>query len=295
MDVNREAEILEELNGLKWPDQFICLKCGNKVPIKGDEPFSKKCSKSTCKRNVSLKMYTAFEGLRFPMEKAYGILEAIIEGAYLDPNKKVYPITMSKNEKKRAHEEGEIITPYDSFSVDNNTDESVRYLSMSELVEYSKTKKTWHPDKIDELLQKIINDSKPTIASLSRQFGIEENTVKKFIERVNNRLVPHYKMELKDPLWRLLQYVEDNRSVYTLSYLLGMAMVPMVGKWNLGRIRINNTNYCIRPIPGYEDGPWSVYRTVITLKDDKYDFDYKEEIRCGSDEWYNLFHAFVDK
>lgn len=287
MSTSREAEILEELNGFKWFDEFICLKCGNKSYIKGEEPFSRRCGNSKCKKEISLKKYTAFEGLRFPIEKAYGILEAIIDGADLDNNKKVYPVS------KRKNKEGEALSP-DLLDLNSIEDKEVRYLSMYEVMERSE-KNNWAPGKIDLVLQKMIDDNKPTIASLSRDFGVEENTIKKFIVGIDNRLVPNNKMELKDPLQRLLRYIADNRGVYQLSYILGMAMVPLVGKWELGRFRIDNTNYSIRPIPKYKNGPWSVYRTVITLREDEYEYDYREELRYGSDEWFELFRTVADK
>ena len=62
---------LRYLNNLKWQDGFQCKKCHNNKYFKGAKKFDRRCTK--CGYNESLTAYTAFHGLKFPIQKAFYI------------------------------------------------------------------------------------------------------------------------------------------------------------------------------------------------------------------------------
>ena len=59
------------LNNLKWQGGFRCKKCQNNKYFKGAKKFDRRCTK--CGYNESLTAYTAFHGLKFPIQKAFYI------------------------------------------------------------------------------------------------------------------------------------------------------------------------------------------------------------------------------
>ncbi len=66
-----EAACYRFLEELKWQDGFVCKKCGNDTYVAGDKVFARKCRK--CKYNESVTTNTLFQGVKFPIEKAFYI------------------------------------------------------------------------------------------------------------------------------------------------------------------------------------------------------------------------------
>jgi ribosomal protein L37E len=57
---------------LKWGNGYECRKCGNKKYMKVKNPFNRKCTR--CGYNESVKKYTIFHDIKFPIEKAFQII-----------------------------------------------------------------------------------------------------------------------------------------------------------------------------------------------------------------------------
>ena len=66
-----EAACYLFLEELKWQNGFVCKKCGNDTYVAGDKVFARKCRK--CKYNESVTTNTLFQGVKFPIEKAFYI------------------------------------------------------------------------------------------------------------------------------------------------------------------------------------------------------------------------------
>src|SRR6478736_6546761 len=59
------------LERLKWPKEFSCKKCSNEKFFDGAQKFAKRCTR--CGYNESITSYTIFQGIKFPIEKAFYI------------------------------------------------------------------------------------------------------------------------------------------------------------------------------------------------------------------------------
>jgi len=63
-----DDKCLEFLAEIKWPDGFICRKCGNANHCPGKTPHSRRCTK--CKSEESATSGTMFHNCKFPVSKA---------------------------------------------------------------------------------------------------------------------------------------------------------------------------------------------------------------------------------
>lgn len=61
-----EEDCIQLLTGLKWPDGFICRKCGHTHFCEGNHPGSRRCTK--CKTEETLKANTIFQNCRLPLK-----------------------------------------------------------------------------------------------------------------------------------------------------------------------------------------------------------------------------------
>ena len=59
------------LENLKWEESFQCRKCGNEKFFPGSQKFARRCTR--CGYNESITSYTIFQGIKFPVEKAFYI------------------------------------------------------------------------------------------------------------------------------------------------------------------------------------------------------------------------------
>ncbi len=62
---------LREIQKIKWPDNFICLKCGHDKASKAMVWYRKKCTR--CDHIESIISHTLFHHLKFPLTKAFYI------------------------------------------------------------------------------------------------------------------------------------------------------------------------------------------------------------------------------
>jgi hypothetical protein len=67
-----EESCYKFLSELKWKDDYICKKCGYNNFCEGQTVFSKRCTK--CRYDESPTAYTIFQGIKFPITKAFYIL-----------------------------------------------------------------------------------------------------------------------------------------------------------------------------------------------------------------------------
>jgi two-component system, sensor histidine kinase LadS len=66
------------LETLKWESGFACGKCGNQKYFDGVQKFSRRCTK--CGYNESITSFTIFQGVKFPVEKAFYIAYLCVVG-----------------------------------------------------------------------------------------------------------------------------------------------------------------------------------------------------------------------
>lgn len=329
MNLESPSTILKMLNRLKWTDKFVCLKCGNDKYIKGDDLYDRKCSK--CKKNVSLFKHTAFEGLRFPIEKAYGILETLVERAVFDTTAKVIKMYNRTHSGRQGYD---LVDDPEEWRDPQNKSEAYEYVSLIDIIRRSKDrdekrkqryhtleeielaenrgkdfdiapkpdkkKRVSNPELIDEKIEEILNRWRPSIGMLAQKYELEENTVVKFLEKINLRLRSIYRGESDNPLERILSQLENdyqenisNRQM-SVTYFLGMAMVPLIGEWKYGLAKINGKGYTIEKINDYSN-EWAICRATGSHDGVRYIFNTYECIEYGTDEWRELFNINTDK
>ncbi len=66
------------LESLKWDAGFRCKKCDNDKYFKGAQKFARRCTR--CGYNESITAFTLFQGLKFPIEKAFYISYLAVKG-----------------------------------------------------------------------------------------------------------------------------------------------------------------------------------------------------------------------
>lgn len=71
-----ELSCMRYLDEVKWKDGYICKKCGNDKCFPGLQKFAKRCSR--CGYNESVTSNTIFQGIKFPIEKAFYITYLVI-------------------------------------------------------------------------------------------------------------------------------------------------------------------------------------------------------------------------
>lgn len=69
---------LKHLARMKWTDGFTCIRCGNQKSITGHIPYSRRCTR--CSYVETPTVNTVFQGIRFPLEKAFYILYLMLHG-----------------------------------------------------------------------------------------------------------------------------------------------------------------------------------------------------------------------
>lgn len=75
-----ENACFQYLAKLKWEASYSCKKCKNEKHSDGAKLFSKRCSR--CGYDESVTAHTIFQGLRFPIEKAFYIMYVIMDQDY---------------------------------------------------------------------------------------------------------------------------------------------------------------------------------------------------------------------
>lgn len=72
-----DQSCMKYLEEKKWGDGFQCKKCGNHKYGKSDKLLARKCTK--CKYTESPLIDTLFQGLKFPLSKAFYLLYSVVE------------------------------------------------------------------------------------------------------------------------------------------------------------------------------------------------------------------------
>lgn len=75
-----ENACFQYLDKLKWKTSYTCKKCSNEKHIDGARLYSRRCSR--CGYDESVTSHTIFQGLRFPIEKAFFIMYVVMEQDY---------------------------------------------------------------------------------------------------------------------------------------------------------------------------------------------------------------------
>jgi hypothetical protein len=267
--MSTQLEIMAFLDRFKWNDKFCCLKCGNKDFIEGKQPFSRRCKK--CKYDESLLKSTAFEGLRFPIEKAFDIIEYTTENCYLDVEAKIIPV--GRKNKKTDKEESE-------FFEFEEEEKEIKMISMMDYVLKSKEKKV-SEETIDRKLNRIVNQHKLTVGKLSKEFEVEENTIIKLFDKISSRIKIEDESESSDSFGRVLSFLNFPPKRRNVTYLTSMLMVSLPGKWEYGTKTIGDTNYFLCPM----NDTWGVYYIQQEVGYGSY-----IEVENGTDQWFELFH-----
>ncbi len=66
------------LDSLKWSNGYTCRKCENPKYFKGPQKFSRRCTR--CGYNESVTAFTIFQGIKFPIEKAFYMSYLVVSG-----------------------------------------------------------------------------------------------------------------------------------------------------------------------------------------------------------------------
>lgn len=255
--------VLKELAFYKWGHCWYCTKCGNDIYIQGKKEFSRRCKK--CRYDESILKYTAFEGLRFPIATAYNLLNKIISTAVVQGDMKIVPVGKHQPGSNRPQ----------------------KYTSLNNYILRCK-KKGMDPLELDAKLLKIIDRQRPSVRELSRIYGIEENTITMLLDKINARIGLNEMVEYENSHDRLISFINEHYDKEP-DFYHSLLMVPLVGNWRFGEIKINSKHYALSV--GHRE-LWSVYEVI--LKDDECGnytnpFTLNERIEYGTEEWKKLF------
>jgi two-component system, sensor histidine kinase LadS len=66
------------LENMKWEKGYICARCRNDKYFEGSQKFARRCTR--CGYNESVTANTIFQGVRFPIEKAFFITYLVVTG-----------------------------------------------------------------------------------------------------------------------------------------------------------------------------------------------------------------------
>jgi len=109
---------LKYVSELKWANGFVCKQCGNNKYIKGNQSYSRKCTK--CANRETVTANTLFHGIRFDISKAMYITYITHLGKQKHSNKQLAELlnlrlgTCSKFQKK-VEETKVKLNPRDSW------------------------------------------------------------------------------------------------------------------------------------------------------------------------------------
>ncbi|MDN5202158.1 7TM diverse intracellular signaling domain-containing protein [Fulvivirgaceae bacterium BMA10] len=71
-----ELDCFRYIDNLKWSNGYACKKCNNDKYFKGAKKFSRRCTK--CGYNESVTAFTIFQGIKFPINKAFYIAYLVV-------------------------------------------------------------------------------------------------------------------------------------------------------------------------------------------------------------------------
>ncbi len=264
-----ERLILEELAQNKWQGRYCCARCGHESYMHNKQAYSRRCKQ--CKYEESLIKFTAFEGLRIPLIKAYHIVQRIVNTAYVNAEDKIIPVGKLQHKRK---DDRKLISIVD-------------YINRCKANEIP-------PDVIDERIRRIMDRQRPSLRQLSMEFEVEENTMTKLIRKINARITLDEVLLNDSPYERIIDLVNVHYDK-ELDFYLQMVMHPLVGKWDLGWQQRGKHHFALT----HENKQsWSVYRIDFSRKEDDYfmpPFKRLERIEYASTIWKMLFCSDIDK
>jgi hypothetical protein len=218
--MNYEENKLEELAQLKWGDMYSCARCGHDAYKKGKDPFDRRCKK--CDYQESLTKFTALEGLKISAAKAAEILEQISKNGYIDWNAKVIAM-----KRFRTTAESHLSIAEEKYYGDG-------LLSIEELLKMYKDKEI-SGKRLEALVTKHHDEMAIKPAELSRTFGVESNTVKKLVEKVDRRFMQIGESE------NLQGFVKDYYDGFP--YIISMVMLRLDDTFRDGCVTVGNMIY----------------------------------------------------
>lgn len=71
-----EEECLAFIEEIKWHSGFTCRQCGHKKYCRGSRKGDRQCTR--CRKIESIKAGTAFQGMRFPLVKAFFMIRMLV-------------------------------------------------------------------------------------------------------------------------------------------------------------------------------------------------------------------------
>lgn len=80
-------ECLRFLSDQKWPEGFICRRCGHTNFCRGKTPYSRRCTR--CKHEESAKAHTIFHRCHIPITEAFRIIYLVCH----DPKVSTYELS----------------------------------------------------------------------------------------------------------------------------------------------------------------------------------------------------------
>ncbi|MEZ5018107.1 MAG: hypothetical protein R2800_13695 [Flavipsychrobacter sp.] len=179
-----DKKIFEKLVGMKWGNSFCCAKCGFASYVQGKSQFSRKCKNTKCRYEESLKKYTVFDGLNIPIPIGCNILLDIfnVSRVYFDTDLKI----IGNNGKE-----------YENLG---------HYIDERKKVEEAGVQ-NFEKFVTEETVQKYIAKYRreSSVKNLSTKYSIEESTIIKFLDRINERIPLSVKEEKATSYERLIE------------------------------------------------------------------------------------------
>jgi len=254
MTIPTEEDVLGILNEYKWEDNYSCYKCGCTEYKKGKQLYSRRCK--ACDYDESLLKFTAFEGTKMPIGKAYAIVEHLVTHCAIDWDSEDILL-----ERRRRNAED------DSYLDNVNEGEAI---SINEILDRYKGGEISRA-KADKLLQRNMDSHSINLSEIARIFDVEENSVSKLLDRVSDRFTI---IENRDEQTTSTEHVCSilREGGKELDYFIGLLMVPMRGSWVDNKLAINDKTYFTVAPPyrlrkNLDDTRWRIIEVEIYQPD----------------------------
>jgi hypothetical protein len=277
-----EEELLRQLSLYKWKDGYRCHKCGNENYKKGKTSHSRRCTDRACDYDESVIHFTIFEGIKFPVTKAYGIVEYFVNSCFLDHDERALEKGLRRKETGAERGIEDLYNAGEAISVN---DLMVEYVAAQANVPKSPKDPAGYQRKLYEIselysdkLRDYYESRKPKVAELSQIFMVEENTVNKLLKKLYQRMRMidtrdsdyNYDKEFIDYLVSQFNEVKDAFSKF-LPYFMLPLPVPLVkgtvrmhGKWYW----LDERNWELDVMTFSRKGEDGIYRNYYNKEDE---------------------------
>jgi transposase-like protein len=225
MMINKENSLLEILSEYKWGEAYTCYKCRHNAYKKGKQYLSRKCK--MCDYDESVQKFTAFEGTK-DIVKAHDIINYIYDNCIItDYDKEVIVV-----ESKGQQEEHDIL-----LTKNFNEGELISFNTLVSRYANGNISKSLR----DRLIVENIKNHKLNISEIARVVGLEENSVYRFLTKIDERLRMTKEFNNDNPVENIFYTLCDTR--WNRDYLLGLLMIPLDSIWNKLKKEINGRHY----------------------------------------------------